>query len=69
MMWIVYLLLGLVVAVLLTAVVRTLMIKPKTTEYSLSSDQDRVDEYARKLSRMVQKEKFGDGARRIPSAV
>ena len=56
MMWIVYLLLGLVVAALLAAVVHTLMIKPKTTEYSLSSDQDRVDEYARKLSLMVQKE-------------
>ena len=56
MMWIVYLLLGLVAAALLIAVVRTLLIKPKVTEYRLSSEQDRVDEYARKLSVMVQKE-------------
>ena len=32
MMWIVYLLLGLVAAALLIAVVRTLLIKPKVTE-------------------------------------
>ena len=56
MMWIVYLLLGLIVVVLLTAVVRTLLVKPKKTEYVLSDNQDRVAEYARKLSVMVQKE-------------
>lgn len=56
MMWIVYLLLGLIAVVLLTAVVRTLLVKPKKTEYVLSDNQDRVDEYARKLSVMVQKE-------------
>ena len=56
MMWIVYLLLGLIAVVLLTAVVRTLLVKPKKTEYVLSDNQDRVAEYARKLSVMVQKE-------------
>ena len=60
MMWIVYLLLALVAAVLLTVVVRTLMLKPKTTDYRLSTDQKRVDEYAGKLSKMVQKETISD---------
>ena len=55
----VYILLGLVgllVLLLLIALVRTLLLPKKRTQYSLSEDQKRVDLYAEKLSKMVQVE-------------
>ena len=60
MIWVVYGLLGVIAAALLTAVVRTLMVKQKRTEYVLSTEQERVDAYAQKLSVMVQKETISD---------
>lgn len=47
---------GVLMLLLLTAVVRTLLLPRKKTEYALSDDIARVDEYAEKLSRMVQVE-------------
>lgn len=47
-------LLGILVLLLLTALIKTLMLPKKRTEYSLSSDEARTDELAKKLSKMVQ---------------
>ncbi len=47
---------GLLLLFLLAAVIRTLLLPRKTTEYTLSNDEDRVADYAEKLSRMVQME-------------
>ncbi len=59
-------LLGLAAAVLvvllLVAVIRTLLMPRKTTEYTLSDDADRTAAYAEKLSRMVQVETISDRA-------
>lgn len=49
-------LLGILLICLLIAVVRTLMIPKKKTEYHLSDDAKRIDIYSQKLARMVQKE-------------
>lgn len=59
MIWILYILLGIVgllLLALLTALVRTLLMPKKTTAYALSTDEARVEKYAKKLSAMVQKE-------------
>lgn len=45
---------------LLTAVIRTLLLPGKHTEFHLSDDKDRCDLYAGKLSRMVQMETISD---------
>ncbi len=55
-------LVGLLAVLLLAAVVRTLALPRKTTEYSLSTDAARTDAYAQKLSRMVQVETISDRA-------
>lgn len=47
---------GIILLLLLIAVIRTLLLKSKTTSYQLSDDEDRVNEYAEKLSKMVQYE-------------
>ncbi len=47
---------GLVLLLLLIALIRTLFLPRKKTFYALSTDESRVDAYAQKLSRMVQKE-------------
>ncbi len=49
-------LVGLIVLLLLIALIRTLFLPKKKTFYHLSEDKPRVDEYAKKLSSMVQKE-------------
>ncbi len=48
--------LGTLLLLLLAAVIRTLLLPHKTTEYTLSDDEVRVATYAEKLSRMVQVE-------------
>lgn len=45
---------GILAMLLLVALVRTLCIKQKKTDYRPSSDVSRIDEYSNKLSRMVQ---------------
>ncbi len=55
-------LLGILVLCLLVAVVRTLMLPRKKTEYALSNDTARMDVYAEKLSKMVQMETISDRA-------
>ncbi len=58
-MYLVYALLALVLALVLclaVAVVRTLLLPKKSTNYKLSDDEKRIDEYAEKLSKMVQVE-------------
>lgn len=58
-MYLVYALLALVLVLVLclaVAVVRTLLLPKKTTNYKLSDDEKRIDEYAEKLSKMVQVE-------------
>ena len=62
MIWLLYLLLAVLAVLLLVAVVRTRMLPRRVTNYKLSDDQARVDEYAEKLSRMVQKETISDRA-------
>ena len=47
---------GVLLGCLLVAVVRTLLLPRKKTEFSLSNDTERIDLYANKLSRMVQME-------------
>ena len=54
--------LGVIVLLVAVAAVRTLAVTPKVTEYKLSDDQARVDAYAEKLSKMVQKETISDRA-------
>ncbi len=49
-------LLAILLVLLLAAVARTLLLKEKTTSFSLSGDQARIDEYSEKLSRMIQVE-------------
>ena len=60
--YIVLTLLGLLAAALLIAVIRTLLMPKKQTAYVPSTDDRRIDEYARKLSRMVQVETISDRA-------
>lgn len=58
-MYLVYALLALVLALVLclaVAVIRTLLLPKKTTNYKHSDDEKRIDEYAEKLSKMVQVE-------------
>ena len=58
-MYLVYALLALVLALVLclaVAVIRTLLLPKKSTNYKLSDDEKRIDEYAEKLSKMVQVE-------------
>ncbi|MBQ4153617.1 MAG: M20/M25/M40 family metallo-hydrolase [Clostridia bacterium] len=52
-LYIILVLLCLIVLLLLAAVIRTLLLSPKKTEYSLSTDKKRVDLYSEKLSKMV----------------
>lgn len=54
--------LGLLLACLAAAVIRTLLLKRKKTHYALSSDTARMDAYAEKLSRMVRIETISDRA-------
>ena len=58
--WILLAALGLLLAALLVALVRTLTLKTKKTDYRLSDDQQRIDDYAGKLSKMVQVETISD---------
>ena len=53
-MKIVLIVLGIILLLLLIAVIRTLLIGKKQTSYTPSTDQKRIDEYAKKLSTMVQ---------------
>ena len=53
-------LLALLIAALLVAVIRTLMLPRKQTSYVPSTDEKRINEYAQKLSRMVQVETISD---------
>ena len=65
MIWLLYLLLAVLAVLtvlLIVAVVRTLMIPKKVTDYRLSEDTARVEEYARKLSAMVRKETISSRA-------
>ena len=55
-------LLGILVLCLLVAVVRTLLLPRKKTEYILSNDTARIAAYAEKLSKMVQMETISDRA-------
>ena len=55
-MKVIFFLLGILVGLVLVAVVRTLTLKPKTTTFSLSDDQERIDRYSDILSKMVQVE-------------
>ena len=48
-LWIVLAALAALLAALATALVRTLCLKTKKTDYRLSDDQQRIDEYAGKL--------------------
>ena len=54
------LLLGVLLACLLVAVIRTLTLPKKQTSYALSEDTERIDTYSEKLSRMVQIETISD---------
>ncbi len=56
MLYLLYTLLCLIVLPLLIALVRTLLMPRKTTDYPLSTDLSRVDAYAKKLSAMVKME-------------
>ena len=65
MIWLLYVLLavlGVLVLLLAVAALRTLMIPCKVTDYQLSKDTARVDAYAEKLSKMVQKETISSRA-------
>ena len=65
MIWLLYALLavlGILVLLVAVAAVRTAMIPVKVTDYRLSDDTARVDVYAEKLSKMVQKETISDRA-------
>lgn len=65
MIWLLYILLallGILAVLLFVAVIRTLMMPRKVTNYQLSEDKHRMDEYAHKLSAMVQKETISDRA-------
>ena len=53
-MKIVLIVLCIILLLLLIAVIRTLLIGKKQTSYTPSTDQKRIDEYAKKLSTMVQ---------------
>ena len=53
-MKIILIVLGIILLLLLIAVIRTLLIGKKQTSYTPSTDQKRIDEYAKKLSTMVQ---------------
>ena len=59
-LWIVLAALAALLAALAIALVRTLCLKTKKTDYRLSDDQQRIDEYAGKLSKMVQIETISD---------
>jgi carboxypeptidase PM20D1 len=57
--WILYavlLILGILVVLFLIAVIRTLFLPHKTTDYQFSTETERTDAYASKLSRMIQYE-------------
>ena len=45
---------ALIVFLLVIAIIRTMMLKQKSSVYKGSSDKDRIDEYAEKLQKMVQ---------------
>lgn len=60
-MIVIYVILALVV-LLLIALLRTLFIKPKKTNYVMSTDKARVDAYSKKLSEMVQCETVSERA-------
>lgn len=53
-MKIIFFILGLIVLLLIIALIRTLLVGKKQTSYTPSTDQKRIDEYAKKLSKMVQ---------------
>ena len=62
MMYVVFALLAVLAAALLIAVIRTLALPRKQTEYIPSADEARMAVYAEKLSRMVQAETISDRA-------
>ncbi len=51
---------GIVILLLLIAVIRTLFLPHKTTNFQMSTDTDRVDKYAKNLSEMVKIETVSD---------
>ena len=53
-------LIGILLLCLLVAIIRTLLLPRKHTEYALSEDSQRVDAYADKLSKMIQTETISD---------
>ena len=53
---IIVMILGIIVGLLLVAVIKTLLIKPKKTTFEFSKDQKRIDEYSEILSKMIQVE-------------
>ncbi len=55
-LWLVLALLGILLLLIAIAAVRTLLLPKKQTEYSPSTDQDRINAYSQKLSKMVQVE-------------
>lgn len=55
-LWILLGLIGLVLFLLLIAALRTLQLKPKKTNYQPSTDAERINAYAQKLSQMVKME-------------
>lgn len=52
--------LSVLLACVLVAVIRTLMLPKKQTSFALSEDTERIDAYSKKLSRMVQIETISD---------
>ena len=54
--------LGMILALLLIALIRTLLMPKKVSDYRPNPEQSRTDEYAKKLSRMVQYETVSNPA-------
>lgn len=55
-LYIIFGIVAVIVLLLLIAVIRTLCLPKKTTEYKMSDDEERINEYAEKLSEMVKVE-------------
>lgn len=65
-MSVILILLGLILLFILVLVLRTILFKSKTSYYEYSNDEERVDEYSKKLSKMVQFETISDAAKPEP---
>ena len=55
-MLVLFIILGVILALILIMVLRTLLLKPRTTSFELSKDEARTMAYAEKLSKMIQVE-------------